>query len=47
MVRKTAPDDRSGNAETSFAEFRFCSRHDQISTYVALTYMHLLGLAKF
>jgi len=25
--------DRSGNDETSFAEFRCCSRHDQISTF--------------
>jgi len=24
---------RSGNAETSFAEFRCCSRHDQICTF--------------
>jgi len=26
MARETVPDDRSGNAETSFAEFRCCSR---------------------
>jgi len=32
MVRKTVPDDRSGNAENSFAEFRCCSRHGQIIT---------------
>ena len=25
MIRKTVQDDRSGNAETSFAEFRCCS----------------------
>jgi len=31
MVRKTVPDDRSGNAETSFAKFICCSRHGQIS----------------
>jgi len=31
--RKTVPDDRRGNAETSFVEFRCCSRHDQISTF--------------
>ena len=30
MFRKTVPDNRSENAETSFAEFRCCSRHDQI-----------------
>jgi len=33
MARKTVPDERSGNAETSFAEFRCCSRHGQISTF--------------
>ena len=33
MVRKTVPDDRSGTAETSFAEFRCCFQHDQISTF--------------
>jgi len=33
MFRKTVPDDRSGNAETSFVEFRCCSQHDQISTF--------------
>jgi len=30
---KTVPDDRSSNAEISFAEFRYCSRYDQISTF--------------
>jgi len=29
----TVPDDRSGNAETSFAEFRGCSRYGQISMF--------------
>jgi len=29
VVRKTVPDDRSDNAETSFVEFRCCSLHDQ------------------
>jgi len=33
MFRKTVPDDRSGNAETSSAGFRCCSLHDQISTF--------------
>ena len=33
MIRQTVPDDRSGNAETSFPEFRCCSRHGQISTF--------------
>ena len=33
MLRKTVPDERSDNAETSFAEFRRCSWHDQISTF--------------
>jgi len=33
MVCKTVPDDRSGNAETSFAEFRCCTPHGQISTF--------------
>jgi len=31
--RTTVQDDRSGNAETSFAEIRGCSRHGQISTF--------------
>ena len=30
MFRKAVADDRSSNAETSFAEFRCCSRHDQM-----------------
>jgi len=33
MFRKTVPDDRSGSGETSFAEFRCCSGHGQISTF--------------
>ena len=33
MFRKTVPDDRNGNADTSFAEFHCCSRHGQISTF--------------
>jgi len=33
MARKTVPDDRSGNAETSFAEFRGYSRYGRISTF--------------
>ena len=33
MVRKSVPDDRSGSDETSFIEFRCCSRHGQISTF--------------
>jgi len=33
VVWKTVPDDRSGNAETSFGEFRRRSLHGQISTF--------------
>jgi len=33
MIRKTVLDDRSGNAETSLAEFHCCSQHGQISTF--------------
>ena len=33
MFRKTLPGYRSGNTEISFAEFRCCSRHGQISTF--------------
>ena len=33
MFRKTVAGNWSDNAETSFAEFRCCSRHDHISTF--------------
>jgi len=33
MFRKTFPDDQSGSAETSLAEFRSCSWHGHISTF--------------
>ena len=33
MIRKKLADDRSDNDETSFVEFRCCSRHGQISTF--------------